>query len=225
MGFESVAAGPGVRFIRAQRDVLGGDLRGHADLEKLAGEPHLYGLGPLEGLRGEVSIFDGAISIARIERDAVVTTVGSSERACFLVWAQVEVWLERAPGTAVADLEQLEALVIGLAGEAGLDPGRPFPFRAVGTAASVMFHVLDKRDGLPHNPERHEQAKVRRVLDHVPVELVGFYSRHHHGVFTPRESNVHVHLRTGDGRASGHLEAIRLEPGGRIAVPATGWRQ
>ena len=204
--------------------MLGGDLRGYALLEGLSGVPHLYGLGPLEGLRGEVSIFDGAISIARIERDAVVTTVGWTERACFLVWTQVEAWLERATG-AVAELDQLEALVIGLAGEAGLDPGRPFPFRAVGSAASATFHVLDKRDGLPHNPERHEQAKVRRVLERMPVELVGFYSRHHHGVFTPRESNVHVHLRTGDGRASGHLEAIRFEPGGRIAVPATGWRQ
>ena len=224
MGFESVAAGPGVRFIGAQRAVLGGDLGGHADLETLSGVPHLYGLGPLEGLRGEVSIFDGVISIARVEGDAVLTAPSWRERACFLVWAQVEAWHGR-PLRAATDLDRIEAEVVGLAREAGLDPGRPLPFRALGTASSVTFHVLDKRDGLPHNPERHEQAKVRRVLEGVPVELVGFYSRQHRGVFTPRESNVHVHLRTGDGRASGHLEAIRLDPGARIGVPATGWPQ
>jgi acetolactate decarboxylase len=85
--------------------------------------------------------------------------------------------------------------------------------------------VLDKRDGLAHNPERHEQAKVRRTLEHAPVELVGFYSRQHRGIFTPGESNVHVHLQTEDGRISGHLETIRLAPGARIAVPEAGWTQ
>jgi hypothetical protein len=49
--------------------------------------PHLYGLGPLEGLRGEVSIFDSVPSIARIERETVVTAASWSARACFLVWA------------------------------------------------------------------------------------------------------------------------------------------
>ena len=64
----------------------------------------------------------------------------------------------------------------------------------------------------------------RRTLEHAVVELVGFYSRQHRGIFTPRESNVHVHLRTEDGRISGHLETIRLAPGaGR--VPVAGWSQ
>ena len=68
----SPSAGPGrsrprVRWVGAQRDVLGGDLRGHVDLETLSSVPHLYGLGPLEGVRGEVSIFGGVPSIARIE--------------------------------------------------------------------------------------------------------------------------------------------------------------
>jgi acetolactate decarboxylase len=89
----------------------------------------------------------------------------------------------------------------------------------------ATLHVLDKRDGLPHNPERHEQAKVRRTLEHTGVELVGFYSRQHRGIFTPKESNVHVHLRTEDGRISGHLEAIGLAPGAQLAVPAAGFAQ
>jgi acetolactate decarboxylase len=205
--------------------VLGGDLRGHVALATLADTPHLYGLGPLEGLRGEVSIFGSEPSIARIELDAVVTAASWSERACFLVWAQVESWSERSMQTGRADLDEVARDVIALARETGLDPARPFPFRVRGTAAPATFHILDKRDGLPHNPERHEQAKVRRTLRTAPVELIGFYSRQHRGVFTPRECDVHVHLRTEDGRISGHLEAIRLEPGARITVPATGWRQ
>ena len=36
---------------------------------------------------------------------------------------------------------------------------------------------------------------------------------------------MHVHLRTEDGRISGHLETIRLATGARIGVPAAGWIQ
>jgi hypothetical protein len=225
----AVAPGPGVRWIGAQRDVLGGDLRGHAEIETLSAVPHLYGLGPLEGLRGEVSIFGGVPSIARIERETVVTASSWRARACFLVWAQVPAWsersFERAKDAIPAGLDGIEREVVALAHEAGLDPDRPLPFRVRATAIEATFHVLDKRDGLPHNPERHEQAKVRRTLRGGVVELVGFYSRHHRGIFTPGESSVHVHLQTEDGRISGHLETIQLAPGARVAVPGEGWSQ
>ena len=191
--------------------------------------PHLYGLGPLEGLRGEVSIFGSMPSIARIEREMVVTAASWRARACFLVWAQVPAWFERSfdqsKEAIPADLDGIEREVVALVLEAGLDPDRPLPFRVRATAVEATLHVLDKRDGQPHNPERHEQAKVRRTLEHAAVELVGFYSRHHRGIFTPGESNVHVHLQTEDGRISGHLETIRLAPGARIAVPEAGWTQ
>ena len=79
--------------------------------------------------------------------------------------------------------------MVALAREAGLDPDRPLPFRVRATAVEATLHVLDKRDGLAHNPERHEQAKVRRTVEDAPVELVGFYSRQHRGIFPPGESN------------------------------------
>jgi len=215
--------GPGVRWLGAQRDVLGGDLRGHVALETLADLPHLYALGPLEGVRGEVSILDSVPSIARIDGEAVVTATSWRERACFLVWAQVPAWRERVPDALAAGLDGLERAVIALATDTGLDLAQPLPFRVRGTAAEATFHVLDKRDGLPHDRERHEQAKVRRTLAGAPVELIGFYSTRHRGIFTPGDADVHVHLCTGGGRVSGHLEAIRLEPGAHVAVPVAGW--
>ena len=205
--------------------MLGGDLRGHVALEPLSSLPHLYALGPLEGVRGEVSIFRSEPSIARIEGDAVVTASTWSVRACFLVWAQVPLWSERTPRYPLADLDAIEREAVALARRTGLDPDRPFPFRVEGTVVEVTLHVLDKRDDLRHDPERHERAKVRRTLSGTTVELIGFHSRHHRGVFTPRESNVHAHVRNADGRISGHLETIALAPGARLAVPASGWTQ
>jgi hypothetical protein len=61
--------------------VLGGDLRGHVALEPLAALTHLYALGPLEGARGEVSIFGSEPSIARIEGDVVATASTWTVRA------------------------------------------------------------------------------------------------------------------------------------------------
>ena len=186
---------------------------------------HLYGLGPLEGVRGEVTIFDGVPSIARIHSGAVTTEVSWKARACFLVWAEVPTWSGRALDPAPSRLDEVEPEIAALAQEMGHDPGRPLPFLIAGTALAATLHVLDKRDGLPHNAERHEEAKVRRTLERELVEVIGFYSPGHRGVFTPRESNLHVHVRTAGGRTSGHLERIRLAPGARLAVPARGWHQ
>jgi len=54
------------------------------------------------------------------------------------------------------------------------------------------------------------------------VETIGFFSRHHRGVFTPRDSNLHVHFRTGDGRASGHVDGIELPARTRLLLPESG---
>src|SRR5262245_59104450 len=91
---------------------------------------------------------------------------------------------------------------------AAVDRSLIFLLRAV--TATVTLHVLDTRDGLPHTPMRHEQATG---------QVLGFYSTQHRGVFTPRDSDLHMHVRTADGRMSGHVERIALEPGVVIAVP------
>jgi acetolactate decarboxylase len=217
--------GQGVRWAGAQRDVLGGDISGRVDLAELTALPDLYGLGPLEGVRGEVTIVRGVPSIARIDHDRVMTSEAWNVRACFLVWTQVSVWHTRVQEDAAVDLEGIEHAVVALAREQGIDVSRPFPFFVHGVASAAVLHVLDKRDGLPHTPERHEQAKVRQRLAGIPVELIGFHSRRHHGVFIPKDSNVHAHARTSDRSVSGHVETIRLAPGARISVPAAGWVQ
>jgi len=215
----------GVRWAGAQRDLLSGDIRGHVDVSSLSTLPDLYALGPLEGVRGEVSIFQSRPSIARVEHGAVITTDGWRVRACFLVWAQVPRWHARVAPAPIDDLEALAEEAVALAREQGIDVARPFPFHVAGVAHDATLHVLDKRDGLPHTAERHEQAKRRHRVVDADLELIGFYSRHHRGVFTPADSNVHAHVRVADGRASGHLERVRLARGARIGVPRAGVMQ
>jgi acetolactate decarboxylase len=202
--------------VGAQRDVLAGDLTGRVDLRGLEGRPNLYALGPLEGCRGEVSIFAGVPSIATVIDKRPTVTVGFGHRACFLVSSEVPAWREEGLAGELADRALVE-VIVSRAAAAGLD--EPFPFLIRGTARDARLHVLDKRDGLPHSPERHEAAKVRFAVEGEPVVLLGFYSTAHRGIFTPADTDVHMHLKTADDRISGHVERVRLEAGARLGFP------
>src|SRR5215831_2780884 len=147
-------------WVGAQRDVLSGDLTPRADLRELAAVSHLHALGPLEGLRGEVTVIGGRPLISTLNAGTVAVERGFAHRACFLVWAEVPRWRWTAIDTALASLADLDPILERTAAASGLDAAIPFPFLAAGRAGAGAFHVLDKRDGLPHNPARHEEAKV-----------------------------------------------------------------
>lgn len=208
-----------VRWVGAQRDVLGGDVEGKVDLRLLTQRPHLYALGPRAGVSGEITVFDGEPWVARIVDRQILVTADLDHAACFLVYDHVGLWRERVEEKPIDDEAVLTAAVLGAAGAVGLDADAPLIFLLRSPAASVTFHVLDKRDGLPHTPERHERAKVRFELARQAVEVLGFYSTGHRGIFTPKDSDLHMHFRTLDGRASGHVERIAVDPGAVIAVP------
>jgi acetolactate decarboxylase len=214
-----VSTGYTVKWVGAQRDVLQGDIAGHISLISLAELQHLYAVGPMEHLHGEISIFDSVPSISRITDGALRTETAFSVSACFLVYAQVSAWHRGTFPSAIRDAASLESYIVKFASELGIDVSQPFPFLINATPEHATFHVLDKRDGLPHNPELHEKAKVRFVLQHEPVEVIGFYSNRHRGIFTPGDANIHMHIKSADGRMSGHLEKIQLERGATLAVP------
>jgi acetolactate decarboxylase len=207
-----------ISWVGAQRDVLAGDIGAHVALETLRHCAHLYAVGPVEHVRGEISIFDSTPFIARVRDGAIEIDHGWGEGACFLVWAQVPAWRE-VRLTVRAELADLEAAMVSAGVACGLDVSRRFPFRLRGRAEAVVFYVLDKRDGLPHTAELHERAKVRYTVEDERIEVVGFYSDRHRGIFTPKDANVHMHMKTADGRRSGHVEAIRLAAGSTVGLP------
>ncbi len=208
-----------VGWVGAQRNVLAGDLRAVVSLTELQRFEHLYALGPLEGLRGEISVFDGVPLIARVREGMVTVAEEDGAGACFLVYADVPSWRwTKIPSPLLSGEE--ESHVLKLAAEDERHDGlAPLAFLLRGVAATVIAHVLDKRDGLPHSPERHEQAKVRLTLHHREVEVIGFHSAAHRGIFTPADSNIHMHFRTIDGQTSGHVERLDLAPGWALGLP------
>lgn len=211
-----------VKWVGAQRNVLQGDISGHIALASISGLQNLYAVGPAERLQGEVSIFDSVPSISRIVDGNLNIDTNFNVNACFLVYAQVSDWHRVTIPTEIVDEAMLETYIVKLASELGIAVSQPFPFLINATPERAIFHVLDKRDALTHTPELHEKAKVRFVLKREPVEVIGFYSNRHRGIFTPGDANVHMHIRSADGRMSGHLEKIQLQRGATLAVPSRG---
>lgn len=210
-----------VRWVGAMRDVrMKGDLTGHIDLESLADLPHLYAVGPVEGLRGEVTIADGVSLISGVRDGKALVDRTFGRKACFLVYAQVERWHELPVPESVGTSADLEEYVWRAASER-LDVSKPFPFLLKGKPAKVDYHIMNKTDDAPHTPEEHEQIKVRFQLAAQPVEIVGFCSDKHQGVFTHHDSKVHMHVRTLDGTTGGHVDALHLSGGITLYLPKT----
>src|SRR5207249_856496 len=110
-------------FIGAQREtIMDGKLAAALDLKTLADRPHLYGLGPIEQLRGEVTILDSRPALARIMPDGTVNVTRSFDAgAPFFVWAEVPRWIEGPIPAEVRSFEDLERFVPTAARAAGLD--------------------------------------------------------------------------------------------------------
>lgn len=209
-----------MRWVGAQRDVLAGDVSGQIDLGTLADLPHLYALGPREDLQGEVTVFDGLPSVARVVDGRIEVDRSFGHRACFLVFATVAAWDEAVLAEPVRGGSALEDAVVKAV--IGSGAGEPFAFRITGQAERAAFHVLHKRDGLPHTPALHERAKVHFTIEREAVEIIGFFSSRHRGIFTPRDANLHMHVRTVDDRVSGHVEDVELAAGASLWLPRTG---
>lgn len=196
------------------------DFSGKIALSPLAELPHLYAVGPLENLRGEVTIWDGKPLIARVISNQVKVENALKGKACFLVYSSVDRWQTTKLSSAVTASE-IDQIVKDAATKGGINVGEPFPFLIEGVAKSARYHVMNGTASTPARPgpEAHEKAKVRFTIEDRPVGILGFYSEHHQGIFTHHSSFVHMHVKADDDKIAGHLEAIDLEPGARLLLP------
>jgi len=196
-----------------------GDVGAKVRLAELAQRPHLYAIGPLEGLTGEITVLDGQPTISTVERGIFRTHASLDHGAAFFVWTYSADWKPAALPESVRTLEQLEVYLPQAARAAGLEAGKPLAFRIEGSIENLNYHVLSPPLHTPPTFEDHEQSKVHSSVTARTVRLVGFYSTEHRGVFTPGTSDVHVHFVTDDRRLAGHVEGFTLAPGAVLMLP------
>lgn len=224
LGLRTKAEGvndPSVKWVGALRNIHQGvDYSGHIDLKELENLKHLYALGPEAGLKGEITIFDGVPLLAEIANGKLVVRKDYNRKACMLVYGQVANWQQVSMKNSMSSAN-LEGFVRSIASAHGVDVNQPFAFLVKGLTKKLEMHVLSKNDDLPADGTsgQHERAKVTFAISGKPVEILGFYSEHHQGIFTRKNSSVHLHVRTADDLFAGHVDAFELEPGSTLYLP------
>ena len=74
-----------------------------------------------------------------------------------------------------------------------------------------MIHVVSLPPGsIVSSPDEAHRGQVNYVLEGNEVEILGFFSRRHKGIFTHHDSNVHVHLITRDKSMMGHVDKLEF---------------
>jgi hypothetical protein len=186
------------------------------------GDPSLYAVGALAGMKGEVTVIGGQTWLsygedgrARIEKPPV-----PQESAALLVSAKVPAWRVLTFEYAVGS-DDLDEMIATLARKAGLEPASArFPFVLEGNFRELEWHVLA---GPPpagaDSPADHLSGATQLRLDRASGTILGFYSASDEGVFTHAGSKTHLHVVLPQPLASGHVDHLIVAQGTRVRFP------
>ncbi|MBX2969402.1 MAG: acetolactate decarboxylase [Cyclobacteriaceae bacterium] len=201
-----------VHVTGAMRNVMWkGELQGAIDLDSLQHKENLYGLGPVEFLAGEILILDGKSFVSRVLTDSTISVAETFQvKAPFFVHAQVRTWESVSLPDSVTGLRSLEKFIDTVM----TNQKRPFAFRLTGKINKATIHVVNLPPGSTvSSPDEAHQGQVNYKLVGDEVEILGFFSRRHKGIFTHHDTNMHLHLITRDNSMMGHVDKLEFDRG------------
>lgn len=197
-----------------------GDLSAQADLKDFKDTIHMYALGAVENLKGEILILDSQPYISSVQNEELTITHSFDHKATLLVYATVDEWTSITIPNHVATYNDLEKYIEQAAADEGIDTDQPFPFIISGRIRSFDWHVINWKDGdTEHSHEKHITSGPHGTLMDQDVEILGFYSDSHHAVFTHHTTDMHLHVKTMDGSLSGHLDGLTMGEGMILQLP------
>lgn len=188
-----------------------GQLQGSINLDTIKNKQRLYGLGPVEGLRGEILIIDGtAYKSTVVDDNNMMVEETFAVKAPFFVRGYVSHWEEKALPSEIRTLHDLEEYLNKLARK----KDKPFVFRLTGGVEKASIHIVNLPEGSTvSSPAEAHRGQVNYSLENEQVEIVGFFSRNHQSVFTHHDTFMHLHLITKDKTKMGHLDSIMIKGG------------
>lgn len=193
------------------------------DLAPTIGEAHLYGLGALEALSGEITVWSGELWLGTPDGRGSAFSgrqVRTTSGATLLVTSKVARWREQPIEHAIP-FNQLDTFIEGEARAAGVNVTEAFPFRIEGSPTRLDWHVIDgkKIPNDAHGHEAHMQTAVRGSLVGAPVRILGFYSPKHHAIFTHHDTNTHAHVICDEPAVTGHIDHLEISAGMKLFFP------
>ncbi|MBB6609453.1 acetolactate decarboxylase [Pontibacter sp. Tf4] len=188
-----------------------GELQGTIALDTIADKEHLYGLGPVEYLAGELLVVDGKSYKSTVISETEMRVEETFDvKAPFFVYVNVPNWKEQQLPDSIQTISQLEAFLDQTTKQAK----RPFAFRLEATVDSAQIHIVNLPKGTQvSSPDEAHQGQVNYSLQNQDVEIVGFFSTGHKAIFTHHDTFLHMHLITKNKKQMGHLDNLYLRPG------------
>lgn len=204
-----------------------GQTEARVSISQVLTKPHAFGVGAVEGLRGEIVIDDGrcwtADVVAEAGRPVARVREGVQSRgATLMVVAYVPTWSESAVKRALTS-DELEAYVRDSAKRSGIDATRPFPFVIEGEFRNLSAHVINGYCPMSQNAEVVSADSQPVRLDGVAGEgkLIGIYAENSAGELTHHGSSMHVHVLMESLPATvAHVEGVALAPGAKLRLPS-----
>ncbi|QCK16792.1 acetolactate decarboxylase [Mangrovivirga cuniculi] len=197
--------------------MIKGDLTPQLNSDSLTISDNFFGLGPAENMKGELMIIDGNIYKSIITNDDKVE-VGQikSFSAPFFVYGFFDNWEPVSPpkSNEITD-KVIESYLNQISKNKDLET---FSFKIQTKVKKAKIHVLNYQQKSNQNPSKTTIHNDNRYFDLIDKEvfILGFYSNKHHGIFTHKNSNIHMHLITKDKEMMGHLDEIVIDQNSEI---------
>lgn len=198
---------PTVHSVGAMKD-MGNTYDLKVWLDTLPQKSHVYGMGPYDRMKGEITVVDGKpFHASAFEEGKAVVGQSWDIRSPFFVYSQVPEWEAFDINGPLNSVQEIQQKVAALASEKGYDLKEPFAFRLAGEFDELTVHIVT-----PRNPEvegyRPDVKSQKFISEKEKGQLIGFYSEQHQGIFTGSKSFVHVHFLRNDQTFMGHLDKI-----------------
>jgi acetolactate decarboxylase len=213
-------ADSGVKIIGAMKNVMwNGQLYGNIYLDTIADKQHLYGLGPVEYLSGELLIFDGSSYKSTVLSEMTMKVEETYKvQAPFFGYENIDKWEEQRLPDSVQTMKQLEVYLDRITGSAR----RPFMFKIASTVDEATIHIVNLPQGtIVKSPNDAHLGQTNFSLKDEEVDILGFFSTDHKAVFTHHDTYLHMHLITSDRKKMGHLDYVFFKKGTiKLFLPA-----
>lgn len=184
-----------------------GDISSKYDLKDLNNTKNLFAVGVLEDLKGEIQIFDSQPLNSFSNKKKIAYDKTFDKKATLLVWAVVPKWKTIEIPNMIKSLDQIEDFIETAALKNGIDISNPFPFRISGVVESLNWHIVDWNDNSKvHSHENHIKSGLNGEISKKEVEIIGFFSNDHHGIFTYNTTRLNAHFKTKNNDLAGHVD-------------------
>jgi acetolactate decarboxylase len=220
-----------IEYYGAQKAIFEtGKAEAKVPLALMSGNNATYGVGAVAGLDGEITVFDGKPFVTQVRGQGFTMDNGHNHAAVFSVWTKNTQWRDEPLPVEVKTYYDLQRHVKARAEAAGIDTGKPFPFLLSGTPTELKWHInVNLTEGKPIDKNLFAKSKANYVMKNEPVDIVGFYSEKHPGVFISAyapaikekdvKNTIHIHLVAKDGKSAGHIDDLVFTDGMTLRLP------